>query len=91
MYAGRNPQEDTPCSSCRVDALPENRVASDIFHMCRDQLILAGGMGGTQVIGISIPAICDVMDRYPGGIKDQWKCLNKVKYAFHYFQREEGH
>ena len=49
----------------------------------RNQVITAG-MG--QVIDISIPAIKIVMDLW--GIHDQKKCLNKVRSAFHHFNKE---
>ena len=86
-YAERNPPEEPPCATCRVDLMPENHEALQIYMMTRNQLITAG-MG--QIIDISIPAICDVMDRYPGGIKDQWKCLMKVRSAFHSFKEKNN-
>jgi len=60
--------------------MPENKEALEVYMMCRNQYVTAG-MG--QPVDISIPAVCDVMDRYPGGIKNQWGCLKKVRHAFH--------
>jgi len=51
----------------------------------RGQFVTAG-MG--QVIDIDINAVKVVMDLYPGGITDQWACLNKVRAAFHHFKPE---
>lgn len=68
--------------------MPENREAYEVYMVCRDQRITAG-MGG-QTIAISNPAIYGAMDRYPGGIKDQWKCLIKVRAAFYHFLKEEN-
>ena len=48
----------------------------------RGQMITDGG----QVIDINLPAVFGVMDRYPGGITDQWGCLSKVRAAFHHFK-----
>ena len=67
--------------------MPENRAAYEVYMMTRSQYVTAG-MG--QPVDISIPAVCDVMDRYPGGIDDQWKCLGKVRVAFHHFKPESG-
>jgi hypothetical protein len=75
--------EDPPCETCWVDLMPENRQAADVYMATRGQIITAG-MG--QVIDISIPAIKIIMDLYPGGISDQWKCLSKVRVAFHHFK-----
>ena len=80
-----DPPEEPDCAVCWVDLMPENREAVEVYMMTRNQIITAG-MG--QIIDISIPAVCDVMNRYPGGIKDQWKCLSKVRMAFHYFLKE---
>lgn len=82
MYAKR-PNEEPPCITCRVDLMHENKQAAEIYMISRGQIITAG-MG--QPIDISIPAIKIVMDLYPGGISDQWKCLNKVRAAFHHFK-----
>jgi len=60
--------------------MPENREALEVYMMTRSQFVIVG-MG--QPVDISIPAVCDVMDRYPGGIKNQWECLKKVRHAFH--------
>ena len=68
--------------------MPENRQAMEIYMVSRGQMITAG-MG--QVIDIDNLAIFGAMDRYPGGIADQWKCLAKVRAAFHHFKpKSEG-
>jgi len=84
MYAKR-PNEEPPCETCRVDLLLENKQAAEVYMVTRSQFITAG-MG--QVIDISIPAVKIIMDLYPGGISDQWKCLSKVRAAFHHFKPE---
>lgn len=81
-----DPPEEPPCDTCRVELMPENKEAVEVYMMTRNQIITTG-MG--QAIDISIPAICNVMDRYPGGIKNQWRCLNKVRMAFHHFLKNE--
>lgn len=66
--------------------MPENRKAAEVYLMVERQYIMAGMTG--QVIDIDINAVCAVMDRYPGGIEDQWECLNKVRAAFYHFKPE---
>jgi len=85
-YSERNPPEEPPCDTCWVDLMPENRQAAEVYLTTRNQFITAG-MG--QVIDISIPAVKIVMDLYPGGITDQWKCLSKVRTAFNRFKPTE--
>jgi len=41
-----------------------------------------------RVVDISIPAILAVMNEYPGGIKDRWDCINKVRTLFFHFEQE---
>ena len=85
-YAERTPPGEPPCNICRVELIPENREAAEIYMITRNQVITAG-MG--QVLDISIPAIKIVMDLHPRGISDQWTCLSKVRAAFHHFKKEE--
>jgi len=61
--------------------MPENREASEVYFMTRNQIITAG-MG--QVVDISIPAVKIVMDLL--GVRDQKSCLLKVLKAFHHFK-----
>jgi hypothetical protein len=66
--------------------MPENQQAAEVYMITQGQLITAG-MG--QIIDIDINAICNVMDRYPGGIENQWRCLLKVRAAFHALKPEQ--
>jgi len=63
--------------------MPQNEEASKIYFVSRGQRIMAGMSGET--IDLDNNAIFGAMDRYPGGIKDQWTCLHKVRDTFHYF------
>jgi hypothetical protein len=58
--------------------LPENKEAMQVYTTARNQVIMTG-MG--QAIDISIPAVKIVMDLY--NVKDQLRCLNKVRAAFY--------
>lgn len=85
MYGERTPPGEPPCDTCWVDLMPANKEAAEIYFATRDQ-ILTAGMG--QIIGVNMLAVFGAMDRYPGGIEDQWKCMNKVKAAFNHFKPE---
>ena len=85
-YAERVPPEEPPCAICWVDLMLENQEAAKIYMVTQRQII-AAEMG--QAVDISIPAIKIVMDLYPGGIKDQWKCLSKVRAVFHHFLEKD--
>jgi len=85
-YAERTPPEEPPCDTCWVELMPENREAADVYMICRNQIITAG-MG--QILDINLLTVFKIMDEYPGGIEDRWKCLNKVRSTFHYFLKKE--
>ena len=87
-YAERIPPGEPPCDGCRVDLLPQNKEAAEIYFVSRGQKIVAGMEG--QTIDIDNNAIFGAMDRYPGGIKDQWRCLGKVRHAFNHFLEIEN-
>lgn len=55
--------------------------------MVNQSQVITAGMG--QPIDINNLAIFETMDRYPGGIEDQWGCLQKVRACFHYFNKKE--
>ena len=72
MYADRNPPQDQPCGSCRVELMPENADAYGIFRTVRYQFI----MGFSGPVDINHSAIHEAMRLY--GIEDKKKCFEKV-------------
>ena len=72
MYANRNPLEQPPCETCRVDPVEENKEAINIFFMCRDQYIMTEG----GPVAINHLAIHEAMRLLK--VKDRLKCFNKV-------------
>ncbi len=88
MYESRTPPEKAPCGTCRVELMPENEAPVNVYLLCRNQIITRGMMG--QIVDIDLNAIMGVMDRYPGGVKNQWDTLNKVRALFYHFKPEEG-
>ena len=90
LFSARQPAEETPCAGCRVDLEPENETPVNVYLICRNQALTAG-MGGT-VIDLNYPAVFGVMDRWPGGIANQWDCFMKVRKLFSEFRptQDEG-
>ena len=72
MYENRNPPEQPPCATCRVDPVDENKEAINIFFMVRDQYIMTEG----GPIAINHLAIHEAMRLLE--IQDKLKCFTKV-------------
>ena len=86
IYSSRNPPEEPPCETCRVDLMEENDEAARIYMLCRGQVIV----GGDQVLDINHMAVWEAIDRY--GVQEPVGCFEKVNRAFHHMlarQREE--
>jgi hypothetical protein len=60
------------------DLLPVNRDAVRIWEESRTQVIV--GMAG--IVDINILAVTALMDIYPGGIRNKWDCLQRVRILF---------
>ena len=94
MYAARNPSEEATCDTCtderkRVELLPENKQAAEIFRMCRSQC--ERRWNGEQDIEIDLhhPSLWKAIEKFPGGIKDEWKCFTKIIHAWHIAQQRK--
>lgn len=85
MYERREPPDEPPCITCRVDLLDENAETAQVYMLTRRQVIT---VGQGDVADISIPAVKIAMDLY--GVREQKNCLNRVRRLFHYF-REKKH
>jgi hypothetical protein len=85
-YEERKP----PCDTCRVVLAEENEEAAEIYMLCRDQIITRHNGKYDTVVDISIPAVMGAMDIYPGGIKDRWTVLNRVRKLFFQMRENEG-
>lgn len=72
MYENRNPPEQPPCDTCRVDPVKENEEALRVFFMVQDQYIMSEG----GPVAINHLAIHEAMRLLK--IKDRLKCFNKV-------------
>jgi hypothetical protein len=94
MFAARNPPQEPCCDTCtderkRVELLPENEQAAKIFLMCRGQCECR--WNGEQDIEIDLhhPSLWKAIEKYPGGVKDEWGTFQKVNRAWHESQRKK--
>lgn len=75
MWAERNErgiEGEPPCDECRVELMPENKEAHQVFWMVRHQLI----MGSASVVDIRHDAIWRIIDELK--IRKRWECFEKV-------------
>ena len=90
MYAQRKKDKDqlplgtqieAPCETCRVELFPANFEAARVYQMCQDQLRTAGA--DNLPFAPDLNPVFSVMKAYR--VKDEARCLEKVKKAFSYF------
>ena len=88
MFGMRTPPQEAPCDTCtdekkRVELLPENEVAAKIFIEVRGQTINI--WNGEQDIPVDLNhlAVWKAIEKFPGGIRDEWEVFNKINRAWH--------
>ncbi len=88
MFAARNPPQEATCDICtderkRVELLPENEVAAKLYLFVRSQAETR--WNGEQDIEIDLhhPSLWKAIEKYPGGIKNEWEVFNRVLRAWH--------
>jgi hypothetical protein len=84
-------EKDPPCSTCRVDLLPENEDTARIFQTVRGQVLLQArfteqGMPYSVPCDLNQPAVWAAIDGY--GIKDRVGTFERVLVAWHAIRRE---
>ena len=94
MYAARNPPEEAACDKCiderkSVILLPENEQAAKLFLMCRSQCECR--WNGEQDIEIDLNhvALWKAIEKFPGGVKDEWSTFQRVSRAWHFSQQRK--
>lgn len=83
VYGLKNPPEEPPCETCRVELLDENRDAAKIYQITRGQVVAVG----EHVIDIDQAALWQAIDHY--GIPDPVRCFELVNTAFHHTLKKE--
>jgi hypothetical protein len=80
LYGRRDPPEEPPCDICRVDLLPGNYEAANIYRMVRGQVITAGDTN--QIIDLNHMALWKMIEMY--GVRDKVGVFHRVYSAFHH-------
>ncbi len=88
MFAARNPPQEATCDICtderkRVELLPENEVAAKLYLFVRSQAETR--WNGEQDIEIDLhhPSLWKAIEKFPGGIANEWEVFNRVNRAWH--------
>jgi len=92
LFSLRNPPEEPPCDRCtdekkRIELLPENEIAAKIYLMTRNQCECR--WNGEQDIEIDINHISlwKAIEKFPGGISNEWETFQRVLKAWHSAQQ----
>lgn len=75
----RNPPEEPPCDTCRVDLLEENAEAAKIYLTVQGQVRTVGD----TVIDLDHNALWQAIDRYE--VKKPLRVFELINRTFHYF------
>jgi len=88
MFGKRNPPQEAPCDTCnderkRVELLQANEAAAKIFLVVRSQCETR--WNGEQDIEIDLKhvALWKAIDKFPGGVKNEWETFQRVLRAWH--------
>ena len=72
-----------------MELLPENKVAITIFYMVRSQCETRWNGEKDIEIDLNHVALWQAIEKFPGGIKDEWKCFTKIIHAWHIAQQRK--
>lgn len=75
----RNPPEEPPCETCRVELLEENAEAAKIYLTVQGQVRTVGD----TVIDLDHVALWQAIDRYE--VKKPLRVFELINRTFHYF------
>lgn len=75
----RNPPEEPPCETCRVELLEENAEAAKIYLTVQGQVRTVGD----TVIDLDHLALWQAIDRYE--VKKPLRVFELINRTFHYF------
>ena len=94
MFGLRNPPQEAPCDTCtdekkRVILLPENDTAAKLFLFVRGQCQTRWTGERDIEIDIDHSALWKAIEKYPGGVKDEWETFTKISRAWHEAQQKK--
>ena len=92
MFAARTPPQEPICDTCTderksVILLPENEVAAKIFLFTRSQCELRWDGEKDVEIDLHHPSLWKAIEKFPGGVNDEWGTFQRVSRAWHTAQQ----
>lgn len=79
---------DTPCETCRIFLMPENKDVADIYFKVRGQTLTRFNGRYDVVTDLNQVALWGTIDHWPTKIKDPMECFDRVMAVFHHFLKE---
>jgi hypothetical protein len=70
-----------------VELLPENEVAAKLFLMTRSQCEVRWDGEKDVEICLNHMALWKAIEKFPGGVSDEWKTFQKISNAWHTSQQ----
>lgn len=94
MMGERTPPQEPPCDICmdekkRVELSPENETAAKIFLMVRSQCETRFNGEQSFEVDLHHPSLWKAIEKYPGGIKDEWQTFQNILKAWHESQQRK--
>ena len=86
MHSERTPPGTPICElgeSCRVELVKENEDAARIYMFVRDQCEVRWDGEKDVEIGLHHPSLWKAIEKFPGGIANEWEVFNRVNRAWH--------
>jgi len=70
-----------------VELLPENKAAATIFMIVRGQVLRAFNGEYDVDVDLNHVALWKAIEKFPGGIRDEWGTFQKILRAWHMAQQ----
>ena len=72
-----------------MELLPENKVAVTIFYMVRGQCETRWNGEKDIEIDLNHVALWKAIEKFPGGVQNEWGCFTKIIHAWHIAQQRK--
>ncbi len=86
MHAGRNPPDEPPCETCRVDLENDNHEAAMIYGIVKRQVVTLFNGEHDEIIDLNHCAVWEAIDHYK--VKDGLRCFEMIMKTFYHFLNE---
>jgi hypothetical protein len=93
MWAERNArgvEGKPPCEDCKVELLPVNSIAAEIYQKVRGQVRLYFNGEVTKEFDLDHNAVWAMIDHYPREISDPWEVFEKIMSTYQALRKKDG-